>query len=160
MNKVEYHIGTFKDYTGTDRKFVMAAVSIKPERYAYKALSVGVAVCRPEDEFDEELGKQIAYGKAMKDLSHRILSFDPGYITHDVAVNVLKAAVKQFVDNPGIYLAGYNRDAAKYAEKNKMNDYMNSLTDEQTTALGVITSMEDEELDKFTELANYIRLSK
>ena len=158
-NKVEYHVGTFVDYAGVERKFVMAAVSSKPEfRDDIKYLSVGVSVCRPCDEFDEELGKQIAYGKALESYEHRILAFDNGYINRDVALAVLKTAVKHFTENPGRYLAGYDSDAIKYAKQKQLDEYVANLSEEHKEALNVITGMEDEELERFTEVANHLRL--
>lgn len=155
-HKVEYFTGTFIDYEGLERKFVMAAVSFK-ESYI-KGLSIGVSVCRPCDVYDEELGKQIAYGKALKNRQHSIWTMDSGLINHETAVTILNTAAKHFVENPGMYLAGYDADAAKYTKTKRINEYIHSLDDETRMALERIASMDDEDLEEFTEAANYIRL--
>ena len=76
MKKVEYIVDSFKDFTGEERKFVMAAVSLHGEPEVYieedddrfvtdmNVLSIGVSVCRPVDEFNESVCKSIAEGKA------------------------------------------------------------------------------------------------
>lgn len=88
MKKVEYIVDSFKDFTGAERQFVMVAVSIHGEPEVYieedgdiidndmKVLSIGVSVCRPDDEFNETLGKTIAEGKATKYRNHALYAVD------------------------------------------------------------------------------------
>lgn len=137
VNRVEYRTGTFKDYAGNERKYVVAAVSelIDPESMVItngqkenkivitevcKRLSLGFAICSPEDEWNEELGKTIAFGKAVKRPAREM------YVTHRGMINttVVNALIDQecaFFENcPGSIIAGYNEAEAKYnANKSK-----------------------------------------
>lgn len=94
MKKVEYIVDSFKDFTGEERQFVMAAVSLHGEPEVYieedgepidndmKVLSIGVSVCRPDDEFNEAMVKAL-----------------------------LQQEAEYSKANPGRYLAGYDKDA-------------------------------------------------
>lgn len=66
--RVEYRIDSFTDYANIERKFIMAAVSQEVDAVitdysdsdavhcdGVKKLSIGVAICNPEDEFNEEV---------------------------------------------------------------------------------------------------------
>lgn len=114
MEKVEYIVDQFVDYTGTTRNFVMAAVSL--ENLALKTVSVGVSVCRPFDTFNEELGKRIALGKAKKHIEHALYASDPGMINSKVVKALLEQEAEYFKRNPGRYLAGYDANAKKFTK--------------------------------------------
>lgn len=102
MKKVEYIVDSFKDFTGAERQFVMAAVSLHGEPEVYieedgepidndmKVLSIGVSVCRPDDEFNETLGKTIAEGKAIKYRNHALYAVDAGLINETMVKALLQ----------------------------------------------------------------------
>lgn len=114
--RVEYRVDTFVDFTGIERQFVMAAVSqeiyaeveeifleagYKDDHVCPKRLSMGVSVCRPEDEFNEEIGKTIALGKARKSMEHALYSTDSGLINRGVVNALLDQEVAFFKQCPG-----------------------------------------------------------
>lgn len=120
MEKVEFITGTFTDFTGRERNYVMAAVSM-PENDGFdlddKVLSIGVSVCRPNDAYNKELGIKIATGKARKYRDHALYTTDKGLINGTMVKALLEQEAKYFENNPGRYLAGYNSDMKKYLAK-------------------------------------------
>lgn len=169
MNKVQYTSGTFVDFKGQERKFVMAAVSIVDEdahvefteddcgMMAPKCVSIGVSVCLPQDGFDEELGKKIAYGKAMKSVEHRLYATAPGMVNTGMITGLLAQESEHFKTDPGSYLHGYNEYKARYDRAMRIEGYIGGLDEQASAALNYIAQIEDQDLDKFTEAANYLR---
>lgn len=139
MKKVEYIVDSFKDFTGEERKFVMAAVSLHGEPEVYieeddepidndmKVLSIGVSVCRPDDEFNETMVKAL-----------------------------LQQEAEYFKVNPGRYLAGYDRDAEKYHRSTRIESYIDTLSGEAETTFKYLTEASDEEMEKMAEAVNYV----
>lgn len=167
MKKVEYIVDSFKDFTGAERKFVMAAVSLHggPDVYIeedndiiendMKVLSIGVAVCRPDDEFKESLGKTIAEGKATKYRNHALYAVDAGLINETMVKALLQQEAEYFKVNPGRYLAGYDKDAEKYRISKNIESYIDSLEGAAKTTFKYLTEASDEEMDRMAEAVNY-----
>ena len=166
MKKVEYIVDSFKDFTGAERQFVMAAVSIHGEPEVYieedgdiidndmKVLSIGVSVCRPNDEFNETLGKTIAKGKATKYRNHALYAVDAGLINETMVKALLQQEAEYFKVNPGRYLAGY--DAEKYRRSERIESYIDSLEGEAKTTFNYLTDATDEEMENMAEAVNYV----
>lgn len=170
MRKTEYIMGTFTDYTGRQRNYVMAAVSIQGEAAITiyenycgvdtdeKVLSIGISVCRPNDEFNVELGKRIAEGKAIKYRNHALYVTDAGLINLTMVRALLEQESEYFETNPGRYLAGYDKDAAKYRESERIESYIDSLDDAGKAALTYFTSLKEEEpIQQFVDALNYVK---
>lgn len=169
MKKVEYIVDSFVDYTGTTRKFVMAAVSmhetanvdIFENDYVIdndnKVLSIGVSVCRPADTFNEELGKHIAEGKAIKYRDHAIYAVDAGLINDKMVKALLEQEADYFKVNPGRYLAGYDKDAKKYKQDTEMLNYIDSMHEDAGDALDLLAKMDKTSLDAFNNALDYVR---
>lgn len=168
MKKVEYIVDTFKDYTGAERHFVMAAVSIHNEAEVYveendepiytdeKILSIGVAVCRPNDTFNEELGKRIAEGKATKYRDHALYATDAGLINDKMVKALLEQEADYFRVNPGRYLAGYDKDAQKYRDSQRIEGYIDNLKGDAQAAFKFLTTASDEEVEAMSEAVEYV----
>lgn len=141
MKKVEYIVDSFKDFTGEERKFVMAAVSLHGEPEVYieeddepidndmKVLSIGVSVCRPDDA---------------------------GLINETMVKALLQQEAEYFKVNPGRYLAGYDRDAEKYHRSTRIESYIDTLSGEAETTFKYLTEASDEEMEKMAEAVNYV----
>lgn len=168
MKKVEYIVDSFKDFTGTKRPFIMAAVSLHGDLDIYieedcgtidndgKVLSIGVSVCRPNDEFDEDLGKTIAEGKAIKYRTHALYATDAGLINETMVKALLQQEAEYFKVNPGRYLAGYDRDAEKYRRSEKIEGYIDSLDGVAKTTFNYLTGATDKEMEQMAEAVNYV----
>ena len=131
--KVNYHIDKFVDNNGIEREFILAAVSIdfrkdkstllshatvistemESDYYTMeKALCIGIAVRRPEDTFNKELGMKIAKGKALKVLKNPekgkiIFASDSGLINTKMVQALLEQEALYFKRDPRCYISGY-----------------------------------------------------
>lgn len=149
MKKVEYIVDSFKDFTGEERKFVMAAVSLHGEPEVYieeddepidndmKVLSIGVSVCRPDDEFNETLGKTIAEGKATKYRNHALYAVDAGLINETMVKALLQQEAEYFKVNPVVIWLD-------------MTEMLRSITEAQELRVILILSVEKPKLHSNT----------
>lgn len=168
MKKVEYIVDSFVDYTGIERKFVMAAVSIHNEYCVdikededtvlndHKILSIGVSVCRPTDEFNEALGKRIAEGKATKYRDHALYAVDAGLINDKMVKALLEQEAEYFKVNPGRYLAGYDKDAQKYQKGVEIANYVDGLKGDAAVAFKFLTEADDDSVNALYDAVNYV----
>lgn len=182
MYKVVYKQGSFVNYEGTQVNFILAAVSIptnivlvpvdedgfetdEEQVESPKILSLGLSVQRPGDTWDEEMGKQIAYGKALKRRDHVLATTDPGMINTKMVEAILEQEASYMQVNPGRYIAGYDEARDKYNEAKARVEYLNSLTAEEKLAINVVASIKDPQKfliaveDKRKELASHNSMS-
>jgi hypothetical protein len=136
-NRVVFRNGVFTDYKGNQRQYIVAAVSErtqnangnysvvieesdKPDEIIYsdavKKLTLGFAICSPEDKWNEELGKTIALGKAVKRPSRVMWVSHAGMINNDVVNALIEQEMKFFENNPGSIIAGYDEAQRKYKQ--------------------------------------------
>lgn len=138
--KTEFIIDKFIDYTGKEREFIIAAVSVpvpdcevaiipdavnghKGDCYieyddkvidCEKLLLLGVSVRHEEDKYSEEIGKTIAVGKALKYKGKQIVASSSGLINTIMVKALLQQEAEYFKRDPGSYIAGYNKRKYKY----------------------------------------------
>lgn len=168
MRKVEYKVDSFTDYTGVERKFVLAALSISDEssiyieesneeeiESAYKVLTLGISVCRANDTFNEELGKKIAEGKANKYRNHAIYTTDSGLINATMVKALLEQEATYFKANPGRYLIGYDKDKQKYEKSERIEKYIDSLNENEKKVFNYCVTASDKELSTMGEAVEY-----
>lgn len=136
-NRVVFRNGVFTDYKGNQRQYIVAAVSErtqnadgvcsmviedgdKPDEIIYsdtvKRLTLGFAICSPEDKWNEELGQTIALGKAVKRPSRVMWVSHAGMINTDVVNALIEQEMKFFENNPGSIIAGYDEAQRKYKQ--------------------------------------------
>ena len=134
-NRIEYRIGEFIDFAGRTRKYIVAAVSelvddacvttliqdtiIMDE--VVKKLSLGFAICNPEDKWDEELGKKIALGKAIKRPARIMYASHAGMINTEVVNALINQEMKYAEKAPSTVFKGYETAERKWIESNKIN---------------------------------------
>lgn len=150
-------IDSFVDFKGVEHKFVACALSESPlgenqtlkigwvdddtthidanqELYhdVYRLVTIGIAVCNPEDAFNEEIGKQIAYNKAASDESlPRLYSTCKGIITKELVDAFLQQQVKFFKENPEMYIKGYREAQKAYQEIQTAKNEIENLSKEE-----------------------------
>lgn len=169
MEKVLYKKGTFVDYKGVTRDYVMAAVSFYTKDVEVfigsygcdadsKVLSLGVAVCRPGDEFDAEIGKAIAKGKATKCFNHTLAVTDDGLINGKMVEALLEQESKYFESNPGRYLLGYDKAADKYCNRVRVENFIDNLKGDAKVAFNYLVSIADDAkaLNRIIEAIAYV----
>lgn len=74
-----------------------------------KRVSIGFAVCSPDDVFDENLGKEIALGKALKRPAGEMYATKAGMINTSLVEALISQEMEYFENNPGSVLAGYDK---------------------------------------------------
>lgn len=138
--KVSYKVGKFTDFTGATREVVLCAISTEVIGLFYdlknedssandvvKEIRLGIAIQNTMDKANTELGKVIAYGKAKKEKScfGKILSTSSGMINQKVVDALLEQEYQYFKQNPGKYIASYNKHK---------QDFLNIQTKESSLA--------------------------
>ena len=142
--KTEFKIDKFVDYAGIEREFILAAVSVPlpskayvyvpdPESYTKyndnfvyaddyavpteKYLLIGMSVRNAEDKYDEEIGKRIAVGKALKGKGKQIYASHAGLINTKMVQALLEQEAEYFKRDPQSYIAGYRNAEKRWKEK-------------------------------------------
>ena len=172
-----YLVDSFTDYAGNERKFVACALSyspedvyeiinIEPDSYIEnvmtvdRILSFGIAICHPDDEFDLEIGKQIAYGKALKQ-NDRFKLYVPceSMINRDLAEAFIKQQVKFFKNDPELFIKGYNNAKNKFLKNKHLVEQINNFTSEELLIFQL--ALKNFDFDKYILLAkDYANLKK
>lgn len=138
-NRIEYRIGEFTDFAGRPRKYIVAAVSelvncglvttmtddVKlTMEEVVKKLSLGFSICDPNDEWNEELGKRIALGKAIKRPTRVMYASHAGMINTEV-VNALINQEMEFLEkNPETVFKGYETAKKKWLDSQEINNQL------------------------------------
>ena len=156
----------FTDYRGKVHKFIVAAVSQEVDGYLdlydesgnvedtvaiIKAVKIGVAICNPNDEYDEDRGLRIAMGKAMKSTEYAMYSTVPGMINTAVVEALLKQEAQFIKDNPNRVIPGYLEEKAKYEHRQMIAQKIESLSEEEKV---VYNAMKGHKYPKVEELLN------
>lgn len=167
-----YKLGQFVDFKGIERLIVACAVSmpvkegltatwnipgVEDSFEIVRAISIGIAVYNPEDEFNLTFGKEQAYKKA--------LAGDPcwfigkgGVVTKECIDALLTEKIDHFTKNPEIVIKDYNANKAKYEEIQKEKEYIQNASPEEQAILTLMSKGVDVQgvLDKTKTLVDAI----
>lgn len=167
-----YKLGQFVDFKGVERLIVACAVSmpvkegltatwnipgVEDSFEIVRAISIGIAVYNPEDEFNLAFGKEQAYKKA--------LAGDPcwfigkgGVVTKECIDALLTEKIDHFTKNPEIVIKDYNANKAKYEEIQKEKEYIQNASPEEQAILTLMSKGVDVQgvLDKTKTLVDAI----
>lgn len=142
--KVEFKIDKFIDFAGIEREFILAAVSVPipwkdhiwiPDVDSIidreweddvkvdmeKYLLIGISVRNAVDKYDEEIGKRIAVGKALKLKGKQIIASHAGLINTKMVQALLEQEAEYFKRDPQSYIAGYNDAKRKWEQKREQS---------------------------------------
>lgn len=167
-----YKLGQFVDFKGIERLIVACAVSMPVKKgltatwnipgvedsfEIVRAISIGIAVYNPEDEFNLTFGKEQAYKKA--------LAGDPcwfigkgGVVTKECIDALLTEKIDHFTKNPEIVIKDYNANKAKYEEIQKEKEYIQNASPEEQAILTLMSKGVDVQgvIDKTKTLVDAI----
>ena len=167
-----YKLGQFIDFKGVERLIVACAVSmpvkegliatwnipgVEDSFEIVRAISIGIAVYNPEDEFNLTFGKEQAYKKA--------LAGDPcwfvgkgGVITKECIDALLTEKINHFIKNPEIVIKDYNANKVKYEQIQKEKEYIQSASPAEQAILTLMSRGVDVQgvLDKTKTLVDAI----
>lgn len=171
-----YLVDSFVDYAGKEHKIIACALSQTPEdsnhtlkvcwvgsenttlpdanifHDVYRLVTIGVAVCNPEDNFNEETGKKIAYNKAANiEYAPRLYTTNRGVITKELVDTFLKQQVQFIKENPEKVITGYLKSKAEYEALEAAKQEIANLSDDERTAFNIAVNGGD--LSKYTDLA-------
>lgn len=153
--KIVTIIDEFTDFKGQVHKFVVAAVSEEIDAAidiyseegdvveyadATKAVKLGVAICNPVDEYDEEKGKMIAINKANANVDYALYATLPGMINTAVVDALVKQEVEFIKANPGRVIPGYIEEKEKYEARQAFDKKIAELTNEEKAFLDALIS--------------------
>lgn len=168
-DKVRFKSGEFTDFLGETRQFTFAAISYETEEVVgyevdnkeetisqlvddFKRLDLGVSVCNVGDEYNEELGRTVAEGKARKTPFACIVSDNKGVINEAVVEAMLTQEVEYMKQNPGKYIAGYNKQKAEYEETLVTQQEYDALGEEGKNIVTTLSELHPDELDQILDL--------
>lgn len=151
-----YKVDSFIDFTGNERKFVACALSESPANgdmdlmvgwinfnnrlltdeplchNIYRIVTIGIAVCNPEDTFNEDKGKSIARNKAANiEGLPRIYVDSKGIITQELVETFLNQQIQFFKEHPETVIVGYDEAKKKYEDSEKLASEIASLNSDE-----------------------------
>ena len=159
-----YKLGQFVDFKGVERLVVACAVSmpvkegltatwnipgVEDSFEIVRAISVGIAVYNPEDEFNLTFGKEQAYKKALAGEPCWFIG-KGGVVTKECIDALLTEKINHFDKNPEIVIKNYNTNKAKYEQIQREKEYIQNTSPEEQAVLTLISKGVDvqEVLDK------------
>lgn len=117
-----------------------------------KSVSIGVAICNPEDTFNEETG----YRKAMSRAKLALYATHSGYISTRLVQAMLEQEAYYIKSNPGKYIKGYNEAEKQFNKKKRYENLLNSLDTSELQSIKIYEDLKSkltpEELKNITKL--------
>lgn len=167
-----YKLGQFVDFKGVERLIVACAVSmpvkegltatwnipgVEDSFEIVRAISIGIAVYNPEDEFNLTFGKEQAYKKALAGDPCWFIS-KGGVVTKECIDALLTEKIDHFTKNPEIVIKDYNANKAKYEEIQKEKEYIQNASPEEQAILTLMSKGVDVQgvIDKTKTLVDAI----
>lgn len=147
-------VDSFIDFSGTERKFVVAAVAAK-RGPLFKKFGIGFSICNPADNFNEEIGTQIAVNKALhKD--NKLVSYVNcnAFITPLVVNELIKQEIAYFKAKPSSHIAGYNTMKEKYERDEEAQRNMTNFINNHGEVMQKIMNFNKEEKQLVLKLIN------
>lgn len=168
----EVLIDSFIDFKGDTHYFVIVALSKPFEKadilyrdngdlYCHqmtKGISIGISICNPLDEFNEEIGIMRAEGRARKN-EVSLFSNKNIYINSQLVQIILQQEAKRIKNNPEKYIAGYKSEQEKWLKNQLMQMYENNLSNEEKVVVDKIKK-DKSYLDKIKEYMNWLNAKK
>ena len=167
-----YKLGQFVDFKGVERLVVACAVSmpvkegltatwnipgVEDSFEIVRAVSVGIAVYNPEDEFNLTFGKEQAYKKALTGEPCWFIG-KGGVITKECIDALLTEKINHFSKNPEIVIKNYNANKAKYEKIQREKEYIQIASPEEQVVLALMSKGVDVQgvLDKTKTLVDAV----
>lgn len=179
---VMYKEGSFVDFQGTERKFIVCALSTSnfnnDEQEAYltvynqnggvegetllpRAVFIGISVCNPLDEWDVEKGKMIAVSKARgfkadaPEKSAALFTTRPGMISEILVQALLNREVEHVQEDPECVIKGYNQMKAQWTKKQELKKYIEEIPENLKELGTTLASLKTEDIAKVINVAIY-----
>lgn len=167
-----YKLGQFVDFKGVERLVVACAVSmpvkegltatwnipgVEDSFEIVRAISIGIAVYNPEDEFNLAFGKEQAYKRALAGEPCWFIG-KGGVVTKECIDALLTEKINHFTKNPEMVIKDYNANKAKYEQIQKEKEYIQNASPEEQAVLTLMSKGVDVQgvLDKTKTLVDAV----
>lgn len=167
-----YKLGQFVDFKGVERLVVACAISmpvkegltatwnipgVEDSFEIVRAVSIGIAVYNPEDEFNLTFGKEQAYKRALAGEPCWFIG-KGGVITKECIDALLTEKINHFSNNPETVIKDYNANKAKYEQIQREKEYIQTASPEEQAVLTLISKGVDVQgvLDKTKTLVDAV----
>lgn len=177
-----YQKGVITDFKGVEHPFIVCALSTSEfnnnpdyevglavydtqmedycsEAELPRAVFIGVAVCNPGDEWNEEKGKKIALCKAKgfkfdrPEKSAALFATRSGMISEILVSALLTKEVDHIKEDPECVIPGYNQMKARWEQKLQSQKYLEE-TPENLRQLGeTLSTLKDDEIERVIAVA-------
>lgn len=158
---------SFVDFAGNPHYFTIVAISIPTDGEVTiyndnpyydgcpynitKGLKIGISICNPDDEYDEELGEQKAIKKALKS-DFAIVTSNSGLVSTPMVQAILHKEAEYLKNNPEKYIKGYKTAKLRWEEDKKMEELNNSFSDSEKK---IVDAVKNGHLD-INSIMNYV----
>lgn len=175
---VMYKNGSFVDFQGVTRQFIVCALStsqfnsqdvyltiydddgiIQSELALTRAVFIGISVCNPQDEWNEEKGKMIALSKARgfkasaPEKSAAIFTARAGMISEPLVQALLTREVEHIKEDPECAIKGYNQMKARWEEKQEMAKYLEETPEDLLEIGKKLATLEESDIARVINVA-------
>ena len=173
--------GVIVDFRGAEHPFIVCALStsaFQNDQYSIELVSydnvyggevdnleipravfIGISVCNPGDEWNEEKGKMIALNKAkgFKPQNIRksaaLFATRGGLISESMVSALAKKEVQHVIDDPEYAIKGYNQMKLNYERKQEIKKYIDDTPDSLRELGEKIASLSDEDMSRVINVA-------
>lgn len=177
---VMYKNGSFVDFQGVTRQFVVCALSTSNfntneqevaittydgngipvgEVVSPRAVFIGISVCNPQDQWNEEKGKMIALAKAKgfkleaPEKSAALFATRAGLISEEMIKAILDREVQHVIDVPGSVIKGYDQMKARWEEEQEMKKYVEETPDNLKALSAELNKLTTAEIERVINVA-------
>lgn len=174
-----YKNGSFVDFQGVTRQFIVCALStssfnnesdcteltcstnglLEGAMILPRAVFIGVSVCNPIDEWDEERGKMIALSKAKgfkltaPEKSAALFATRAGLISEIMVQALLVKEVEHVAADPGSVIKGYNQMKARWEKEQSKKKFLEETPQELMDLGSRLSTLKEEEIGRVISVA-------
>ena len=106
-----------------------------------KVLKLGIAICNPNDVFNEELGIKVATYRAQP----KLYATDSGVINSTMVKALLQQEASYIKNNPEKYITAYAENREKFLKNQELENIKNSFSEEE---VAIVDKISNGDLDK------------
>jgi len=177
---VMFKNGSFVDFQGVTRQFVVCALStsqfnneehevdltvygsegiLEGETSLPRAVFIGISVCNPIDEWDENKGRMIAEAKARgfkydaPEKSAALFATRAGMISEILVQALLDREVEHIKEDPEYVIKGYNQMKKRWEEKQEMEKYVKETPENLANLADQLRGLSEDDIARVINVA-------
>ena len=118
-----------------------------------KSVSIGVAICNPEDEFNYVVGCKKAQARA-KNSNATLYATKSGMINTTMVTGLLTQEAEYLKNNPDAYIKGYEESRRAYLEKQKKADIFTALPEQAKETINYLRNCSKQLVNNIMKFVN------